>query len=139
MSNTNNLKLNGDTWIEYRRLVLAELERLDSAISKLAQANLDQEKDLAEYKTELIERLQKLKETIETHHRELISDIKKELVDQERSDVDDLRIQTKVLQELYNKVSAEVKIIKAKSALFGFLAGFVIALVSLIIKIIWNK
>ena len=137
MSNTGK-DMHNDTWAEYRRLVLAELERLNNAVSKLAQVDLDHEKDLHNHKAELIERMQKLKDVIEIANRESIADVKKELIEQGKGDINELRTQTKDLQESYHKVSSEVKIIKAKSAFFGFLAGMIIAIVSLIIKIMWG-
>lgn len=131
--------MQNDTWAEYRRLVLAELERLNDAISKLAKVDFEHEKELNNYRNELIERIQKLKDVIEAASRESISNIRKEIIELEKENMDELRTQTKGLQESYHKVSSEIKVIKAKSALFGFLAGLAIAVASLVIKMVWNK
>lgn len=143
MANANKPEPSGDTWAEYRRLILAELERLDMSISRLAETNLEHEKELIEVvstcKTELIERLQKLKDILEDRYRELIEAVKKELETKEQNDISALKAQTKELENNYHKVSAEVKVIKAKAALFGFLSGLVIAIISLVVKIMWNK
>jgi len=133
----------GDTWAEYRRLVLAELERLDVAVCKLAETNLEHERELVETlsacKTELIERLQTLKEMIEDRHRRIVEDVKAELETKEKHDIDELKTLIKAVEDSYHKASAEIKVIKAKAALFGFLAGLAIAIASLVAKFVWGK
>jgi len=123
---------NDDSWIEYRRLVLAELERLDSAIDKLVNASTIYEK-------QFLEKLQTLKDSLEEHHRNTLSVIKKELENKEKHDIEILQSQTNDLKELYHKVITEVKVIKAKAAFLGFLSGLGIAIIGLIAKIIWGK
>lgn len=131
-----NVGNSGDTWAEYRRLVLAELERLDSAISELAKTDSAHDKNLQTVKADLIDRLQKIKDTIDENNRTMIQHIKKELSEQEERDISDLKNETSALRGQYMKLSSEVKIIKAKAALFGFLSGLGIGIVSIIVKII---
>lgn len=110
-----------DTWSEYRRLVLAELERHESIISSIA------------------DRLSALKETTDDRLRKAIEEIRRELSDQEKKDTTSLKSDISGLDAMYRKLSNEVEVIKAKAAFFGFLAGLAIATATLIAKVFWDR
>jgi hypothetical protein len=144
MATTTNKNSTGpESWAEYRRLVLAELERLDTAVSKLTQISLEHEKDLIEItsgtKAEMMDKLQKLKDETIERVRNMISEIKNELSIKESADVLQIETMVQAINDRLNKVQTEIKVLQGKAALLGFGAGLIVAIISIIAQISWNK
>jgi hypothetical protein len=144
MATTTNKNSTGpESWSEYRRLVLAELERLDTAVSKLTQISLEHEKDLIEItsgtKAEMMDKLQKLKDETIERVRNMISEIKNELSIKESADVLQIETMVQAINDRLNKVQTEIKVLQGKAALLGFGAGLIVAIISIIAQISWNK
>lgn len=142
-TNTNKNSTGPESWSEYRRLVLAELERLDTAVSKLTQISLEHEKDLIEItsgtKAEMMDKLQKLKDETIERVRNMISEIKNELTMKESADVLQIETMVQAINDRLNKVQTEIKVLQGKAALLGFGAGLIVAIISIIAQISWNK
>jgi len=144
MATTTNKNSTGpESWSEYRRLVLAELERLDTAVSQLTQISLEHEKDLIEItsgtKAEMMDKLQKLKDETIERVRNMISEIKNELSIKESADVLQIETMVQAINDRLNKVQTEIKVLQGKAALLGFGAGLIVAIISIIAQISWNK
>ena len=140
MTSANKLtQQSADNWIEYRRLVLNELERLDAVVTKLATANITNERELIEamnsYRAEIIEKQQKIKDEVidRAHHMNI--EIKAELLVQNKSEIIKLQSELKHLEISNNKLWTEVKVIRGKATILGFMAGLLVAIISLIVKI----
>jgi hypothetical protein len=144
----NNDGQNG--WTEYRRLVLAELERLSNvltaeqatsatlqlsltqAINSAKQIILDKlhediknadelyDKKLTSYELKLYRRIKE----VETRYAKQLSDLKKDLEKAEKK------------LEMTDK---EVTSLRSKALVLGALAGFVVALGSLVVSIFIKK
>ena len=142
-TNTNKNSTGPESWSEYRRLVLAELERLDTAVSKLTQISLEHEKDLIEItsgtKAEMMDKLQKLKDETDERVRNMISEIKNELTMKESADVLQIETMVQAINDRLNKVQTEIKVLQGKAALLGFGAGLIVAIISIIAQISWTK
>lgn len=142
-TNTNKNSAGPESWSEYRRLVLAELERLDTAVSKLTQISLEHEKDLIEItsgtKAEMMDKLQKLKDETIERVRNMISEIKNELTMKESADVLQIETMVQAINDRLNKVQTEIKVLQGKAALLGFGAGLIVAIISIIAQISWTK
>lgn len=142
-TNTNKNSTGPESWSEYRRLVLAELERLDTAVSKLTQISLEHEKDLIEItsgtKAEMMDKLQKLKDETIERVRNMISEIKNELTMKESADVLQIETMVQAINDRLNKVQTEIKVLQGKAALLGFGAGLIVAIISIIAQISWTK
>lgn len=142
-TNTNKNSTGPESWSEYRRLVLAELERLDTAVSKLTQISLEHEKDLIEItsgtKAEMMDKLQKLKDETIERVRSMISEIKNELTMKESADVLQIETMVQAINDRLNKVQTEIKVLQGKAALLGFGAGLIVAIISIIAQISWTK
>jgi hypothetical protein len=128
-----------DNWSEYRRLVLAELERLDAALTKIAEAILSQERDIMSCKEDLIDRMTKLKETSLDKIRELIEATKDELEKEEKENNQKLSNRVRSVEDRHDVLSTEIKVLKGKAALLGFLAGLTVAVISLVISYFESK
>ena len=142
-TNTNKNSTGPESWSEYRRLVLAELERLDTAVSKLTQISLEHEKDLIEItsgtKAEMMDKLQKIKDETIERVRNMISEIKNELTMKESADVLQIETMVQAINDRLNKVQTEIKVLQGKAALLGFGAGLIVAIISIIAQISWTK
>lgn len=142
-TNTSKNSTGPESWSEYRRLVLAELERLDTAVSKLTQISLEHEKDLIEItsgtKAEMMDKLQKLKDETIERVRNMISEIKNELTMKESADVLQIETMVQAINDRLNKVQTEIKVLQGKAALLGFGAGLIVAIISIIAQISWTK
>ena len=142
-TNTSKNSTGPESWSEYRRLVLAELERLDTAVSKLTQISLEHEKDLIEItsgtKAEMMDQLQKLKDETIERVRNMISEIKNELTMKESADVLQIETMVQAINDRLNKVQTEIKVLQGKAALLGFGAGLIVAIISIIAQISWTK
>lgn len=132
-----------DSWSEYRRLVLAELERLDSAVSKLAQASLQHEKDLMEsnnkLNTDLTAKVQSFKEEIVEKMSKAIADAKSSIV--EKSDAVDKALDDHIiiLERKIGNLKTDIQVLKGKAALLGFVSGLTVAVLSVIAQVFWNR
>ena len=104
-----------ESWIEYRRLVLSELERLSLVVERLeaqlVAAQLASSHAIAETHRNMLERI---------HH--LIDELD-EKISKRTAEADD-RV---------NKLSQEVVTLKAQSALLGAAAGFIVAVVAVVV------
>lgn len=134
-----NQNRDNDNWSEYRRLVLSELERLDSSLSKLAEAVIENERQHLEvvltHRSDVVDKLQKLKDELNTRHNEVITVMQKQLSEQEINDIRSVKESLEILNKKLNEVQTEVSVLKAKAAFFGFLAGLAIAIITLVIRI----
>lgn len=139
-----------DSWSEYRRLVLAELERLDSAVSKLAQASLQHEKDLMEsnnkLNTDLTAKVQLFKEEIVEKMSKAIADAKSSTLKDvigfvEKSDAVDKALDDHiiVLERKIGNLKTDIQVLKGKAALLGFVSGLTVAVLSVIAQVFWNR
>lgn len=132
-----------DSWAEYRRLVLAELERLDTTVSKLTQVSLDHEKDLIEnnnaIKTDLLQKIQGLKDETVEKVRKMITEIRSELVKKQERENKELEGFIYEIEKRVQRVQTEIRVLKGKAALLGFIAGLVVAVVSIITQVIWKS
>lgn len=130
---TTNKDENTDNWSEYRRLVLNELERLDLAVTKLAEAILVHEKNIMKNKEDLIYRMGDMKDAAIEKIRDMIKHVKDELEDKENEDILRLHERVNAIEEYANRINTEIKVLKGKAAMLGFLAGLIVAIISLVI------
>jgi hypothetical protein len=136
-------KNQSDSWAEYRRLVLAELERLDTAVNKLTQVSLDHEKDLIEdsnaLKNDLLTKIQTHKDETVDKVRAMITDIRSELLKRQQREDSQLENCIGEIDKKLTKVQLEVQVLKGKAALLGFISGLVVAVVSIIAQVMWSR
>lgn len=132
-----------DSWAEYRRLVLAELERLDNAVNKLTQVSLDHEKDLIEdsnsLKTDLLGKLQTLKDETVEKVRAMITEIRAEILNRQQREDAQLEGFIAEIEKKVNRVQMEIQILKGKAALLGFVAGLLVAVLSIVAQVFWTR
>ena len=132
-----------DSWSEYRRLVLAELERLDSAVSRLAQASLQHEKDLMEsnnkLSTELTAKVQQVKEEIVEKMSKTIADAKSSIVAKSEMVDKSFEDHIQALERKIGSLKTEIQVLKGKAALLGFVSGLTVAVLSVIAQVFWNR
>jgi len=132
-----------DSWAEYRRLVLAELERLDNAVNKLTQVSLDHEKDLIEdsnsLRTDLLGKLQTLKDETVEKVRAMITEIRAEILNRQQREDAQLEGFIAEIEKKVNRVQMEIQILKGKAALLGFVAGLLVAVLSIVAQVFWTR
>jgi hypothetical protein len=109
--------LPSESWTEYRRLVLAELERCGESIEKLAQANIDLEREFSDFKTDVLRNQQRTR-------NELLSK---------------LRTYQTENRELNHKALTEIKVLKGKAAAIGFFSGLIVSVVAALISVFYGK
>lgn len=134
MTPSSDNDANRDNWSEYRRLVLNELERLDQALTRLAETMLIHERGTMSYREEIIDRINKAKDSALESIREMIKATKEELEEKEDQDILRLHDRINAVEGCTNRIHTELKVLKGKAALLGFLAGLIVAVVSLLIK-----
>ncbi len=143
MAAANNKNASADSWAEYRRLVLAELERLDGAVTRLAQASLDHEKEILEstnsVKTETTAKIQHGKDETIEKVRKMINDLRLELMRKTDKECDSIEQSMNGLEKRINRIQIEIQVLKGKAALLGFVAGLVVAILSIIAQLVWSK
>lgn len=141
-ANKNN-PASADSWSEYRRLVLAELERLDNAVSKLTEVSLDHEKNLLEtsnaVKNDVYGRVSLVKEELVDKVRKMIDQIRTDLTGYTTKEVNAVEATLNAIERKVNRISTDLKVLKGKAAILGFAAGLLVAVVSLIAQLFWNR
>jgi hypothetical protein len=137
---------NGDGpngWAEYRRLVLAELERVSQDAAKAVQQGtaiqLALTQALSDTRSSMLD---KIRETAIEQNKDF--DRKLEAAEKE-SERKILALETKnssdikAIREAQDAHGKDLAALKAKSALLGAVAGFVVALASLVVGIFIKK
>ena len=123
----NNDSEDSNGWAEYRRLVLAEIERLDkdasTALAQIATTHLTVTQLVSEARSALHDKIvESVRQVDEEHGRKLerrLSSIKH-----------DHQAEVKRLSDTLDSHVKEISALKAKATLFGAMAGFLVALVS---------
>ncbi len=152
-------------WAEYRRLVLAELERLSSAINKvesqetashqstiqiihdmrelffekIAQSSVSVHSVQDERRSELEDRVFRIMTELKEKYDNDIKELKekydndiKELKEKHHKDM----LDTKAEQ---NQHGNEISALKAKAAVLGAIAGFLVAIISVVVNIYFKS
>ena len=125
MAPSRKSETQSDGWNEYKRLVLAELERLTQATEELRKQNIQSEKETQD-------KLNKLRDDaykrISDKHKETISDIKKLLSDFKKELAD--------LEKQFNIYKKEQRKDITITSKWGFWAALISIIGTLIISII---
>ena len=74
-----------------------------------------------------------MKETAIEKIRDMIKHVKDELEDKENQDILRLHERVNGVEEYANRINTEIKVLKGKAAMLGFLAGLIVAIISLIV------
>lgn len=123
-----------DSWSQYRRLVLAELERLDNALRILTEEMLNNERHTQTLKEELIDRINLNIESISEKYMDKLGEKERYIISENRDNIEKLQNCIIDLGNKCDKLSADVQVLKGKAALLGFIAGLIVAVVSLFVK-----
>lgn len=133
-----NSQATADSWSEYRRLVLAELERLDNAVAKLTQVSLDHEKGMLEgnntLRSDFINKVNSVKEELIEKIRKLIEDIRSEIGGHTSSELKNLEDKIESIERKLSRTIADLRIIKGQAAVLGFISGLLVAVVAIIVQ-----
>lgn len=121
-----------DGWVEYRRLILSELERISNSVAKceLQANNIHTHliQAIADAKQSLMEKMREVYQKHEDERDKVVLQLKTEF-DKKVSE----------LEQKTEKAFTEVTSLKAKATILGALAGFVVAVLGVIASIIWKK
>ncbi len=135
----NKPGVNGDGWTEYRRLVLAELERLSKdlvyAQGQITTNHLTTSQAINSVKDTILDKLNTAIRESEIGHHKAIEDL------EERYDkkIDELKEDLKKQGKDLDKTDKGVTSLKAQAVLLGGLAGFLVAVGGVIVSIIFKK
>jgi DNA anti-recombination protein RmuC len=153
----NKSSLSGDgpnSWAEYRRLVLSELERVSAATTKceiqVAANFLTLTQTINDVRQQLLEKIRETAERIDDERekktRELELDYNKKVreleteygkkIDEIRKDADKKLDETKKEIMLLGK---DITTLKTKATVLGGIAGFLVALLGLVASIFLKK
>lgn len=115
-------------WAEYRRLVLAELERLSAAVSKMeghgSSLQLALSQTISETRQHLLEKIHESAVQVSAVHAKEVSNLVTEIDS---------------LNDTIQKQQKDITGLKTKAAMIGAVAGFLMAAGSLIAGIIFKK
>jgi len=141
MPNTTNKPTGGDAngWTEYRRLVLAELERLSRELqqiqSQIASLQLVLSQSINDNKHTTSEKIReatnKLDDTYEKRCKETGTETEKSLKELERK--------LEKADETIEKVAKDLHGLNSKAMALGAAAGFIMSLVGLMASIFFKK
>lgn len=138
--------VNGDGWTEYRRLVLAELERLsrdlDGIQSQVTATNLSTAQAINAVKDSILDKLATAIKTADCEYQKAIHELEARQNTRFEEFKKNLKKQEKDIEktdEKTDKTDKTVTGLKAQAVVLGALAGFLVALGSLIVSIIFKK
>lgn len=152
MSTPTTKTANGDQngWVEYRRLVLAELERLSAAVAK-TEANgshlqMAMTQALSDAKQIILD---KLRDSITKNDDETAKIVKDLVADFDRKtavlearfahDLKEVKESLSRDEKKLDETHTELTALKAKAMMLGALSGFLVALISLVASIFIKK
>lgn len=144
---------NGDSqngWAEYRRLVLAELERLSAAVAKTegnhSHLQMAMTQALSDAKQAILDKLRdavaKTEDENDRKIKDLVTDFDRKTKDIEARFAADL----KEIKDNHEKTDKKVDLthtdltsLKAKALTLGAIAGFLVSLVGLVLSLVLKK
>jgi seryl-tRNA synthetase len=118
------LKCHDHGWNEYKRLVLAELERLNQAVEKLREQSIESDKQLQK---ELHELRQSIQETLTEHVDKGDADI--------TAAVEKLEAKFSTFKSQYHKDDKESSSWGFWGAIVGMITSLIVAIISLIVTL----
>lgn len=138
MPPSTTLKGEQNSWIEYRRLVLAELDRVSQEASKaIQQGNAIQlalAQALSDTKSSLLDKLRETAAKLEDNHDKRLESSEKEM--EKKIAVVDAKIppiiaEAKWLRDNIDIFGKDLSALKAKAAMLGALAGLLVTIVGI--------
>lgn len=137
---------NGDGpngWAEYRRLVLAEIERVSQAAAKAESQGtaiqLALTQAISDARTHLLDKIRETASKIDEDHEKKLEAVEKDIERQLKDIETRHQVEIKSIKDEMDKQGKDVSALKAKAALLGAIAGFVVALVGVIASIFIKK
>lgn len=116
-------------WAEYRRLVISELERIGAEAAKAVQhstsVQLALTQALADSRTNLLDKIRETASKVEDENDRKLELNKKDFEEKFR-----------LMRDESDRHGREISALKAKAALIGGIAGFLVALAGLIVSIV---